>query len=456
METISKKIEAYKESLLEDLKVLVEIDSSRDETTKSEGAPFGQGVKRSFDAFETIAKRLGFFVKNVDGYAIYATNQESDEYVASIGHLDVVEAGDLSQWKTPPFSLVQKEDMLFGRGVNDDKGPLLASLYAMRIACDLGIEMKYPMRVIAGGAEETTWECMEHYFKKHSQPVMGFSPDGNFPIVNGEKGILQMQAHFAGKENGIEWIHCSHPINYVSEEVQIKVDSTWIENLSYLEKVDEIQEEKDGFVLVYKGTKSLSRNPQRAKNPLWAISHDFLNIPTCVHGFNNVLKFLDAYFVDDFYGKKSGMYHEDDQMGMTSICPMTLEQDQEGYTLTIDYRYIKGVDPQQAFLELQKKAEASHGTLTVMKEKRMLFVDPNSDLIHALQNAYETVMHEKAEVFTKGGASYARVMDHGVAFGATFENEDPKPHMPNEQMPLSSLLKACEIYVHAFVNMAKK
>ncbi|HJB23625.1 MAG TPA: M20/M25/M40 family metallo-hydrolase, partial [Candidatus Jeotgalibaca pullicola] len=83
-------------------------------------------------------------------------------------------------------------------------------------------------------------------------------------------------------------------------------------------------------------------------------------------------------------------------------------------------------------------------------------VQEDSPLIVALKKAYQTVVGEEAEVLTKGGASYARTLKNGVAFGATFEGEDPKPHMPNEQMPVESLLKACEIYVHAFIGLAGK
>ena len=80
--------------------------------------------------------------------------------------------------------------------VNDDKGPLLAALYAAWLIREQGLPLRHPIRIIAGGAEETTWECMEWYFQKNPQPLCGFSPDGNFPIVNGEKGILQVRFLF--------------------------------------------------------------------------------------------------------------------------------------------------------------------------------------------------------------------------------------------------------------------
>ena len=63
---------------------------------------------------------------------------------------------------------------------------------------------------------------------------------------------------------------------------------------------------------------------------------------------------------------------------------------------------------------------ATHASLEVLRHKRLLYVDADSELIRALKRAYARVMDEEAQVFTKGGASYARVLDHGVAFGCDF------------------------------------
>ncbi|KAJ1964505.1 hypothetical protein GGI12_001377 [Dipsacomyces acuminosporus] len=47
------------------------------------------------------------------------------------GHYDVMPAGDEDLWRTSPFELVGKDGYLYGRGVSDDKGPVLATLFAV-------------------------------------------------------------------------------------------------------------------------------------------------------------------------------------------------------------------------------------------------------------------------------------------------------------------------------------
>lgn len=428
---IKNEIEQIKESLLKDLAALVQIDSSRDELTKSDNAPFGEGVKRAFLVFSDIAKRLGFIVKEVDGYAIYAATSLEEEYVAALGHLDVVEAGDKTLWNSDPFVLENKDGMLYGRGVNDDKGPLLAALYAAYLIKEQGLKLRYPIRIIAGGAEETTWECMDYYFHKQPQPVYGFSPDGNFPIVNGEKGILQVKFIFPGTYN--TKISSTHKWNFVCDHLEV------------------IDEEKK----VYKGKASLSRNPQRGVSAIDLFVKDSYPFHKKEQSLQNILKMIDEQFLDDFYGEKSGLYAEDKEMGKTSVCLTSLTCDKNMCEVCVDIRYVKSITPQQLKKRLIDIAAQYQAGLEIIKEKRLLYVAPNDPLIISLKRAYERVMQEEAQVLTKGGASYARVLDHGIAFGATFDGEDPKPHMPNECMSIESICKACEIYYEAFLELTK-
>ena len=163
---------------------------------------------------------------------------------------------------------------------------------------------------------------------------------------------------------------------------------------------------------------------------------------------------ISDQFLDDFYGKKSGLYYEDDEMGVGSICLMSLSTNEEELELCVDVRYVKSANEEELLNKLQSIADQYGCKLDVINHKRLLYVPEDSDLIKSLKIAYKRVMNEDADVFTKGGASYARVLDKGVAFGATFPNEDPHPHMPNECMPITSLMKAAEIYYEALKELA--
>lgn len=383
--------------LLEDIKKLVSIASVRDLSTKKEGAPFGIGIQKAFDAFLEIADEMGFRTVNMDGYVCYAEiGPISEDYVGVLGHLDVVSAE--GKWDTPPFELTLKEGVMYGRGVNDDKGPLLGALYAAKRVYDKGIKMTHPIRVIAGGAEETTWECMDHYFKTERQPLYAFSPDGNFPIVNEEKGILQLELTF--KSAGL---------------YHFKSEKQTLYNCSKL----------DVNGVSYNSQQTLSRNPHRSDH---AYSY-WLDSVTTSEEIIEFLKSLDLTQNEDL-----------------SYCVMSINTKDDIHTVGLDVRYRKAYMFDDVMHQLKGK---------ITRHVPPLYVPEDSKLIQSLKGAYESVMGEVADVLTKGGASYARVLKNGVAFGATFEGEDPKPHMPNENMAVASLLKAIDIYEVALERLVQ-
>lgn len=455
MNDIKRRVLEYEAELLEDLAALVAIPSVRQPAGHP---PFGTPIRQALDTFLAIGKRHGFVVQDFSGYACHIEYGRGSDYVGVLGHLDVVSAGDTTLWQTPPFQLTREGDLLFGRGVNDDKGPLLAALYALKIVKDMQVPLRHSIRIIAGGAEETTWECMAHYFQQNPQPIMGFSPDGNFPIVNGEKGILQYQVSFADEpskqNNVVTSISCGEERNFVCDEVQVTVGQVDVDALlPYLSPEAQLERNGSEATVTYQGSRSLSRNPQRGENALWKLAKDLSNFPFAQSGMNEMLGYLNQYYTDDFYGKKLGIESVDKEMGSTSICPMSITQKPGWFQLNVDYRYHKSIHIESVVEQLKSQIAAP---FTLLKQQDYLHVPKDSELLLSLAQAYQAVMLEEAEVLTKGGASYARVLENGVAFGATFEGEQPDPHMPNEKMPLSSLLRACEIYVHALINLAGK
>ncbi|MGL4382932.1 MAG: Sapep family Mn(2+)-dependent dipeptidase, partial [Bacilli bacterium] len=187
-----EKAQAYQQAFINDLSKLVAIKSVYDPSTISKNAPFGQGIRDCFDEMIALGKKQELEVIDYDGYVLEMNCGVGHETIAVLAHLDVVPEGDLSTWKTNPYQMIQQGNMLLGRGVADDKGPALATLYALKILLDEGLVLKKKISFIFGGAEETSWACMDYYFNtlKKPQPLFGFTPDANFPLISGEKGLL--------------------------------------------------------------------------------------------------------------------------------------------------------------------------------------------------------------------------------------------------------------------------
>lgn len=477
-----KEIEKLRDELISDIGTLVKIKSVRDMSSKGKGRPFGMGIRSAFDRFRMIAEDKGFFCEDFDGYAIHAKIGEADEYIAVLGHLDTVEEIELGQWNSDPFMLTENKGVLYGRGVNDDKGPLLAGLYAAYIIKQMGVPLKRSIRIIAGGAEETTWECMAHYFKLNQQPVYGFSPDGNFPIVNGEKGILNVRIDFAREEDttikSTPIVKISSPISggFVCNQLEVELEEVNHDVGILLEEKNSrtIMQNGDKILWKYNEKKILSRNPDRGGNAIFDFWDDFKVETLALRPFevkkdnmnfenmrnvpilHSVLDYIGKYLYRDPYGKKLGLYSEDKEMGLPSVCPSALVYEDGKAELYLEIRYTKLTTAEEILEKLKTSLSPYGGKISVTKAKKLLYVPEDSELIRSLKTAYEKVTGEKAEVFTKGGASYARVLEEGVAFGPTFDGEIANSHMENERISIVSLLKATEIYCEALYQLACK
>ena len=189
-EALRKDIEAFvtqhTEAVFRDIARLVAVDSVEGEAAP--GAPFGAGPRKALDLGLAIARELGLGTVDCEGKLGYAyVGEDCDRYLATITHLDVVPVGD--GWKEDPFTMREREGWIIGRGVMDDKGPSVLCLYALKYLKDKHIPLRYPVRALLGANEETGMGDVEHYLANYPAPLFCFSPDANFPLCNGEKGI---------------------------------------------------------------------------------------------------------------------------------------------------------------------------------------------------------------------------------------------------------------------------
>ena len=214
---IKKFVDNYKQDMIDDLSKLISIESTMSDPI--EGALFGKGPKDALLEGLKQCENLGFKTKNIDNYIGYAEIGEGEEVIGILAHLDVVPVGD--GWKTDPYKLTIIDDVMYGRGVSDDKGAAVASMYALKIIEDLNIPLNKRVRLILGTNEENGSNCLKHYVEKEGHIDLGFTPDGSFPGVFGEKGIMHLDFH--SKSTNIKDIYGGHTRNIVCDDCTIKI-----------------------------------------------------------------------------------------------------------------------------------------------------------------------------------------------------------------------------------------
>lgn len=194
---ILKQVENDFDNLIDSIIKVSSIDS-RPMAAKSD-APFGEGIKKCLAEALKISHSLGFEVENCGNQVgVASTGVDSEEYVAMIGHLDVVDLN--GHWNYPPFEPTIVDGKIIARGVLDNKGPIMSCLYALKALKDCGYEFPCKVKVMFGTNEESGMEDMKWYFKEHPYPTYGWTPDCKYPVVYAERGRAVFE-YYTDKSN---------------------------------------------------------------------------------------------------------------------------------------------------------------------------------------------------------------------------------------------------------------
>lgn len=186
-----KEIDRLKENLIDDIVSLINIPSKK--AGSMGDLPFGIDIQNALEKSIEISHREGFATKNIDNYMAYACIGESENYIGILGHLDVVDEGDHSEWTYPPFAGEIHHNKIYGRGALDNKGPLMAAFYGLIGLKNLDHNFSHQIRMVFGTDEESGMSDLDYYLSKENPPIMGFVPDNKFPAIHGERGRADIE-----------------------------------------------------------------------------------------------------------------------------------------------------------------------------------------------------------------------------------------------------------------------
>ena len=444
-------IDSYRTAFTEMLQGWIRIPSVKGKA--EENAPFGRDVRNMLDLAMKDAGSLGFDVRDFDGYACDITLGGAEEKIAVLGHLDVVPVGD--GWTKPPFEAVIENGRMYGRGTNDDKGPSLAALFAMKAIREAGIPLKRSIRMILGCDEESDWEDMKYYGAREKIPDVGFSPDASFPLINTEKGMLclELRAPAAGTGLKVLELNTGDRINVIPGECRAVVEGG-------RELADRVNDYADrtglpyaaevtdrGVKITATGIPGHSAYPEGRRNAIGMM----LVLLKELGAEGPVATIAEAVGMESD-GKSLGCACRDDlSKGLT--CNMGILRLEDGaWYGTLDMRC-----PVTADLEKLRENATAHLpgiSVTTMIMKPPHHVPADSELVSSLLAAYEEETGLKGEPMSTGGGTYAKVLKQGVAFGALFPDEEDLAHQADEYEDIDRLMLAMKIYANALIRLA--
>ncbi len=408
--------------------------------------------------------------KNYDNYAghfVYENGAKEDaETLAIIGHLDVVPAG--AGWDSNPFEPEIRQGNLYARGASDDKGPTMACYYGLKILKELNVPLSKKIRFIVGTNEETGWADMDYYFDHCELPLpeFGFSPDAEFPIINGEKGNITEYLHFVGKNDGeviLNSFTAGLAENMVPEsatavitgakDLKGQLDQFISEyadkNLRY-----DLEENGDKATITLHGRAAHGAMPEKGINGATYLAL-FLNRYNFGGGAAAYLRIASEILLEDHEGEKLGVAYVDDLMGNTSMNAgvWTYDEATEG-TIALNFRFPQGNSPER----MQEILKAIDGVDDVTLSEHLHtphYVPMEDPLVSTLIDVYEKHTGLKGYETIIGGGTFGRLLKRGVAYGAMFEGEPDSMHQANEMKPVENIFKAAVIYAEAIYELTK-
>lgn len=458
-----------KEDLIRDLKTLLSIESVKDLESATENRPMGENIGEALEYTLALSSNAGFATKNIEGYAGLAEYGDGEDYIGILCHLDVVPA--TGNWTSPPFEPTIRDGKIYGRGAIDDKGPTIAALYGLKIIKELGLLSKHRIRIIFGTDEESGMRGMKKYIEKEPLPIAAFSPDADFPIINAEKGQINVKLSqvkvtedcssynydfrlmsFASgdRANMVPDIaYATIKGNDTSPIMECFKDYCIGRNLG-----NSIDTNNDEVTLTIKGKSAHSMEPHKGVNAGLLMIY-FLKTFLFHPQDQSYINFVNRFLNNDFYGKALGIDCSDDITGSLTVNAGILRYEgNNGGFIQLNIRFPITTPYLRTIEKIISISEDAGFETSEIREKKSHYIDKDHPIVKTLQKVYYEETGEEPVLLSTGGNTYAGLMDCCVAFGPVFPGKEATAHQNDEHIEIEDLIKATAIYAKAIYELA--
>ncbi|NJE73860.1 M20 family peptidase [Pseudoflavonifractor sp. SW1122] len=392
-----EQLEAYfqdKQDMLVDAVCrLVSIDSVEGEPAP--GAPFGPGPAAALEEGLKLAQEWGLITQNHEGYVGTADLCDKEDALHILGHLDVVAPGE--GWTvTQPYQPKVVDGLIYGRGTDDDKGPVVASLLAMKAVKDLGVPLKSNCRLIMGTNEESGSGDIAWYFARHP-----FARD-----ITARTGIT---------------FTCTS---------------------------------QDGCTVIHaKGEGSHAAWPEGGNNAVTGLIALLCALPLAEGPCKEALNQLNTLLPHgDYHGRALGIAQSEPIAGDLTVAFTLLEVTETGLTGRFDSR-VPLCATKENCENVARAAFEAHGFTFEGEQEEAHHTPADSPFVQTLLKRYEEYTGQKGECLSTGGGTYVHEIPGGVAFGCTMPGFDTHLHGADERVKIADLMLSAKLFAHIILDM---
>ncbi len=307
-----------------------------------------------------------------------------DPLVDFVMHADVVPANP-AEWKSPPFEAKRDGETLYGRGTEDDKGPIAAVLVTMATLQRFGVPLPGRIRAVMGTGEEHDWDGMTAYAKEKPHAKYVISLDAGYPVVVAESGFVAWllsapTTSKAKKRRGCAEVTSTEIgefLTVVPGEAKMTLagvkrpalDSA-IAKVKTDEFTFEVKEDGAALQVIVKGEAIHSSEADHGKNAFWGLSRVASALDLCPGGVATMMKVVATHLDGDHWGEKLGLQYEHPLMGKLLVTPTLLRTEGDRVVLSVNMRRPAGktskefeADLDRAFAKLKKEVSKDSGAV---------------------------------------------------------------------------------------------
>ncbi|MBX3727846.1 MAG: Sapep family Mn(2+)-dependent dipeptidase [Candidatus Sumerlaeia bacterium] len=444
------------------------------------------------------ARAMGFAFRTIDnrvGEIAWAHPDPAAPVCAIASHIDVVTArGD---WTHPPYSGTVADGAVWGRGAQDDKGPLIQTLHALAVLHEAGIQPPCHVHLVVGTQEETgDWSDIDLYLENARRPDFGFTPDADFPIINGEKGMVSLifstdwpatgpdaetQLDFVslvgGERENIVPSLCELTLRFpaavrieVMKELVRATTEFVVENREanvtmQPNKEHDLPDGRHEAVVSFLGRASHAAHPSSGHNAIVDALAFIRDIETFPEPVRRMAAFLHAAGATTD-GSSLGIDASHPFIGDTTACLSLLDIRQDGARAVINIRPTMGQTCAEVLAKCGALAAAygdTAGLAIDVREKTAgmdaIYLDPEHPVarpfIRALQRGFEYVTGQPATLRPIGGTTYAKAIPNCCAFGPTLDEPD-LIHQPDERVPIEAIVRNTRIFAASLAFLGRE
>ena len=480
MKDYIKLVEENFQEEVEFLRGLVAINSELGDEEKGpngEVYPFGKGIQESLEYTLKGAEEMGFITYNDQNYGGHVDYGQGEKVMGILGHLDVVPAGE--GWSFDPYSGAVADGWIYGRGTTDDKGPVVASLFAMKALKEAGYEPAAKIRLILGCDEETGWKGMDHYIEEVGPADYGFTPDGNFPVINGEKGVLTfdlVRKLAEKKQKGLELtkleggaaanmvpekaravIHSADQSAYEKIKDMVREYSDQHQEIKGITPIIQVRKVGTSLEIAVEGKSAHGAHPDLGLNAISILMEMLAKINFANEEVNDIIAFYNDRLGFDLGGERLGCDLEDEPSGHLTLNVGVVKYDKKSLTLTINIRYPVTMTEDQVYEGIIEVTDKYDLGIVKRNGHDPIFFPEDAPLVKTFMDVYQSFTGDlESKPLVIGGGTYARSMKNVIGFGAAFPDDLDLMHQRDERMELSKFMTMTKIFAEAIYKITQE